>query len=77
MKTKCKTTKFVYLFGKFLSVAMCTAEVILKFSDCKMASCDRYRFVFHEALFTASEKSLNLQSSINRLATMVTMQYTW
>jgi len=81
VKTRCVVTKFVrefvYLFQIFLSVSLFSVEVILKLSDCRMASCGRYRSFPHDALFIASEKSLNLRSSINRLATKVATQYNW
>ena len=66
MKTRCVVTKFVYLLQIFLSVALYTAEVILRFSNCRMASCGRYKSFLHEALFTASEESVNLRSLINK-----------
>jgi len=74
VKTRCLVTKFVYLFQIFLSVSLFSVEDTLKLSDCRMASCGRYRSFPHEALFAASEKSLNLRSSINRL---VATQHTW
>jgi len=76
VKTRCIVTKFVYLFRIFLSVSMFSVEVILKLSDCRMASCGRYRSFPYGTLFRTSEKSLNLRSSINRLATKVVTQYT-
>ena len=44
----------------FLCVAVTTAEVILKLSDCRMALWGKYSSFPHEALFTAYEKSLDL-----------------
>ena len=46
--SRCEVTKFVYLsvylIRIFLSVALTTAEVILKLSDYRLASCGRYRY---------------------------------
>jgi len=36
-----------------------------------MASCGRYSSFLHDTLFTASEKSFNIRSSINRLTNRV------
>jgi len=54
VKTGCEVTKFVYPFRIFLSVALISAEVTLKLSDCRMASWGRYKSFLHESLFTAS-----------------------
>jgi len=41
IKARCEVTKFVYLFRIFLNIALTSAGVILKFSDCRMASYGR------------------------------------
>jgi len=57
VKTMYIVTNFVYLFQIFLSVSLFSVEVILKLSDCRMASCGRYRTFPHDALFSAGPRS--------------------
>ena len=65
-----RSHKVCVSFSNIVSVALYTAE---EFNDCRMASCGRYGSFPHKALFTASENSLNLRSSINKASNQGTV----